>query len=165
MLVFALETKKCMSELLLSSTFDSFLFIEGEIITFNKFTLDGYLEKEFYDSDVLELIQDREYSLWKDMRDFCFSIIKGKRTPLRFKLIFSLSKSNIAKLLQQEGLSFSLQDVQGLYLNFRYDGEHLHCTTGTSMNTFTMDKSLDHAWDAMVQRFLKQKEIGFELLS
>ena len=32
------------------------------------------------------------------------------------------------------------------------------------MNTFTMDKSLEHAWDTMVQRFFKQKQMPFEVL-
>ena len=48
------------------------------------------------------------------------------------------------------------EDVQGLYLNIRYDGKHLSCITGTSFKTFTLDKSLEHAWDEMVQKFLKQ---------
>ena len=32
------------------------------------------------------------------------------------------------------------------------------------MNLFTMDKSLEQAWDVMVQRFFTQKEIAYEVL-
>jgi hypothetical protein len=32
------------------------------------------------------------------------------------------------------------------------------------MNLFSMDKSLENAWDEMVQKFFAQKEIAFELL-
>ena len=39
------EVKECMAKLLLSETFDPFYFIEGEIVTFGTFTLDGYLKK------------------------------------------------------------------------------------------------------------------------
>lgn len=155
------EVKECMSKLLLSDTFDPFLFIEGEIVTYNTFTIDGFLKKDFYEKD---MIPERSYSLWKEVREYCFSIIKGKRTPLSFKFIFGLSESNVEKLLKQQGLTFSPQDVQGLYLNFIYDGQHLKCITGTSMHLFTMDKSLEQAWDKMVQKFFTQKEIAFELL-
>ncbi|MCB7302694.1 DUF5721 family protein [Bariatricus massiliensis] len=164
MLIFSLDTKKCMNKLLLQSTFDSFLFIEGEITTFNTFHIDGRLKKEFFrqDEEASASVMEREYSLWKDVREYCFSLIKGRRTPLGFKLVFSLSAPNIERLLAQEDIPFTLSDVQGLYLNFKYNGTVLTCTTGTSMHTFTMDKSLEQAWDKMVQKFLTKHEIPYE---
>ena len=155
------DVKECMGKLLLSETFDPFYFIEGEIVTFNTFTMDGYLKKDFYNE---ENVPEREYALWKDIREFCFSIIKGKRTPLSFKFILGLSDSNIEKLLLQQELDFKPQDVRGLYINLKYDGQNLQCITGTAMNLFTMDKSLEQAWDKMVQKFFTQKEIKYEVL-
>ena len=131
MLIFSLDTKKCMNALLLHPAFDSFLFIEGDI--------------------------------WKELREFCLSLIKGKRTPLGFHFVLSMSAPNIARLLEQEHLSFAPADVQGLYLNFKYDGTKLSCTTGTSMNLFTLDKSLEQAWDKMAQRIFAKYEIPFEV--
>lgn len=160
-----LEVRDCMSKLLLSDIFDAFLFIEGDITTFNTFHLDGYLKKDFFDTEeALSRFSSREYSLWKEVRTLCYTIIKGKKTPLGFKFVFCLSGENTSRLLVQEGLSFSSEDVRGLYLNLSFDGSTLHCVTGTSMNTFTMDKSLEHAWDTMVQRFFKQKQMPFEVL-
>lgn len=142
-----LEVRDCMSKLLLSDIFDAFLFIEGDITTFNTFHLDGYLKKDFFDTEeALSRFSSREYSLWKEVRTLCYTIIKGKKTPLGFKFVFCLSGENTSRLLVQEGLSFSPEDVRGLYLNLSFDGSTLHCVTGTSMNTFTMDKSLEHAW-------------------
>lgn len=155
------DVKECMGKLLLSETFDPFYFIEGEIVTFSTFTMDGYLKKDFFD---LEDSPKREYALWKDMREFCFSIIKGKRTPLSFKFVLGLSDSNTEKLLLQQELDFKPQDVRGLYINLKYDGQNLQCITGTAMNLFTMDKSLEQAWDKMVQKFFAQKEIKYEVL-
>ena len=43
--------KDFMSHLLLKDTFDSFCFIEGEIVTFNTFTIDGFIHREFFDTD------------------------------------------------------------------------------------------------------------------
>lgn len=156
------EVKECMSKLLLSEIFDPFMFIEGEIVTFGTFSLDGYLKKEFFDQDHMP---DREYALWKDVREYCFSLIKGKRTPLSFKFVLGLSSSNIEKLIQQKKLDFELEDVRGLFINLKFDGQKLQCVTGTAMNLFSMDKSLEQAWDEMVQKFFTQKEINFELLS
>ena len=155
------EVKECMAKLLLSETFDPFYFIEGEITTFATFTMDGYLKKDFFDA---EETPARDYALWKDVREHCFSLIKGKRTPLSFKFVLGLSDSNIEKLLIQQGLDFKPQDVRGLYINLKYDGTKLQCITGTAMNLFTMDKSLEQAWDKMVQKFFTQKEIKFDLL-
>ena len=155
------EVKECMSKLLLSETFDPFYFIEGEIVTFNTFTLDGYLKKEFFHEGEAP---EREYALWKDVRELCFSMIKGKKTPLSFKFVFGLSDSNIEKLLLQQRLDFKPQDVRGLYINLKYDGEKLQCITGIAMNLFTLDKSLEQAWDNMIQKFFTQKEIKFDML-
>ena len=46
------NTKNFMTHLLLSDTFDNFLFIEGEIVTFNTFTIDGYIQKAFYEDSM-----------------------------------------------------------------------------------------------------------------
>lgn len=155
------NTKNFMSHLLLSDTFDHFLFIEGEIITFNTFKIDGYMQKAFFEAE--ETVP--EYSSWKSIRDFCFSIIKGKRTPLSFKFIFRLSPENITRLLERNRLDFQPSDVQGLYLNIRFENGGLTCVTGTSLKTFSMDKSLEQTWDAMVQRFFDKKGIGFEIVT
>ena len=72
MIILTLDTKKCMSSLLLSEAFDQFSFIEGEITTFGKFTMDGYLQKDFFEEPPRQT-----YALWRDLRPYCFSH-KGK---------------------------------------------------------------------------------------
>lgn len=159
MIAFSLtNTKEFMSHLLLSDTFDHFSFIEGEIVTFNTFKIDGFIQKEFFDTGA-EL---PEYSPWKNVREFCFSVIKGKRAPLSFRFIFSLSRNNIRRLISQSAPGLEPDSVQGLYLNIHFDGGRLTCITGTSFITFTMDKTLEHAWEEMVEKFLRQKHIDFE---
>ncbi|PWJ51529.1 DUF5721 family protein [Faecalicatena contorta] len=153
------SVKDYMAHLLLSETFDNFLFIEGQIVTFNTFTIDGFIQKAFFSEE--ESIS--EYSSWKNLRDYCLSLIKGKKTPLSFKFVFSLAPANIERLIEQNHLDFQMDQVQGLYLNIRYDGSKLQCVTGTSLKTFTMDKSLEQAWDKMVQKFFTQKEIAYEI--
>ena len=158
-----LNVKDFMSQLLLHDTFDRFYLTEASITTFGTFLIDGHLQKGYFSCEELENEEFcQPYSYWKQMRPFCLELIKGKKTPLNFKIVFQLSSSNTEKLLLQTGVALTPSDVNGLYLNLHYDGRSLHCITGTSLNLFTMDKSLEHAWDEMVRKFFHAKEIPAE---
>ena len=152
------KVKDFMSKLLLSDMFDNFYVIEGEITTFNTFKIDGFIRKNFYEKDAVL----SEYSKWSQLRELCYSIIKGKRTPLDFKFIFGLSEHNIENLITKNDINIDPDSVQGLYMNIKYDGTDLYCITGTSFKTFTMDKSLENVFDKMVLKFFSMKEIEFE---
>jgi hypothetical protein len=156
------DIKDFMSKLLLGNAFDSFWLSEASITTSVSYTIDGFLHSEFYDTQEAELLQEegRTYALWRDMKPFCFSVIKGKKTPLSFKIVFMLSKKNTQKLLASSKLSYQLEDIFGLFVNFQFDGQHLTCTTGTSLKTFSLDKSLDRVWDEMILKFFKQQQIS-----
>ena len=145
MIHLTIDTKKCMSELLLRDTFDTFTFIDGEITTFSKFQA-----------------PEREYGIWSDYRSFCLSIIKGKRTPLNFKFVFAVSAEQTERIISDYSVDFALSNIQGLYLNFYYDGSKLTCTTGTSLKIFTLDKSLEHALDQWAKQFFTDHEINWE---
>lgn len=161
------DTKTITAHLFLKDTFDRFCLIEGEIITFNTFRIDGRIHRDFFDTAELsvenELINPEEYSFWSRLRSHCFNLIRGKRTPLGFRFVFSLSPENIGRLTSQTVPGIRAEDVQGLYLNFHFDGRALTCITGTSFKTFTPDKSLEHIWDEMVQKFFRQHQIPFEI--
>jgi hypothetical protein len=66
--------------------------------------------------------------------------------------------------LQQTGLNFSFADISGLFLNIVFENNEIHCISGTALKLFTMDKSLDHEWDAMIKRFLKQIQVEYECI-
>ncbi len=160
------DTKDFTTKLFLQEVFDPFWVVEGSLRTHCTLLLDGHLNKDFYSQEELEEhgLQNQPLVCWRTLRPLCFDFIKGKKTPLGFKFSFRLSDSNTEKLLGQSGVSLSLADVAGLFLNIRYQEGKILVTTGTSLRLFTTDKSLDHAWDAMVQRFFKQKEMAFYLL-
>lgn len=157
------DTKDFTSKLFLQEVFDPFWVLEGSIRTHSTLLLDGHLNPNFYSAEELEELgmKEQPYVCWRVLRPFCFDFIKGKKAPLSFKFSFRLSDSNTEKLLAQSGVSLSPTDVAGLFLNLHYSQTGIQLTTGISLRLFTTDKSLDHAWDAMVQRFLKQKEIAF----
>ncbi len=159
------DVKDFMNRLLLNNTFDPFLVVEGTITTYNTFHVDGRLRPDYYSQEEQELLKlsERQFSLWQNLRPFCLELIKGKRTPLSFRFTLQLSPENTKKLLAQTESTFSMQDIGGLILNIRYDAAGLFCTTAVSLNLFTTDKSLEHAWDQMVQKFFLKQDIRFTL--
>ena len=159
------DVKAFMNKLLLQPVFDAFLVVEGSVVTYNTFHIDGHLQPDFYTKEEQEELglSTRRFSRWQDLRPFCLELIKGKHTPLGFRFTFQLSPENTRKLLEQTESPFSLSDINGLILNIRYDNNGLFCTTGTSLSLFTLDKSLEQSWDQMVQKFLLRQEISFTL--
>ena len=161
-----LDIRNFMSKLLGGNSFDTFWFVEASITTYVTFTIDGNLHKEFFDSSLADSLhlEERDYTLWKEVKPFCFSIMRGKHTALHFKIIFRLSPEHTAVLLTDRKLAYRPEEINGLFLNFQYDGRQLTCTTGTSLKVFTMDKSLDYAWDDMLKDFFKREEITVQNL-
>lgn len=153
--------KGFMHHLLLAETFDHFQVSEASITTFATFSIDGTLHPEFYDSDTAQLLKSRGASriFWKNIKPFCLSVIKGKHTPLSFRIILQLSPAKTAQLIEQAGLSLQPSSVRGLFLNCQYSDGTLLLTTGSSLDFFTMDKSLDRAWDDALSTFLASHEI------
>lgn len=154
-----LDTKVCMKQLLLSPTFDAFYFKEGEIATAATYTLDGTLNAAYFDTPPAA-----KYSVWRDIRPFCFSIIKGRKTPLHFNFLLSAGPDLQDRFLQAEGLMALAESLDALYLNFRFSSNTLHLITGVALAGFTLDKTLEKSWDTYAQGLLNRLEIPFELL-
>ena len=159
------HTKDFMNKLLLSEAFDAFLVKEASISTFFTLQLEGKRIKDFYSSEELEALgEDHDFARWLEIKPFCLQVIRGKKTPVSFKFVFKLSSKNTSKFLQQTGLQISVADVSGLFLHIHFEQGSITCTSGTSLKIFTMDKSLDKEWDIMVERFLKQQQLDYEIL-
>lgn len=158
------DIKDFMNQLLIGDTFDRFSLIEASIVTFNTFTINGKLQKDFFDTDALEIFTEnaQEYSLWHDVKPYCFSIIRGKRTPVSFKIVFRLPQKKTQELLLQAMPDFSPDMLSGLYLNLQYKNKMLLCTTGASFQSFMPDKRPEHLWDTIVSNFLRKHQISFE---
>ena len=151
------DVRSFMSMLLLQDTFDAFLLKEASITTSITHTLDGQLHAAFFD----EADFTDPYIAWRDIKAHCFSIIKGKRTPLHFHFVLKQNRANTKKLIEQTGLDLLPEQIAGLYLNCQFDGERLLCTTGTALNFFTLDRVVDQVWDDMILRFFKAHKIFF----
>ncbi|RHK22966.1 hypothetical protein DW074_11530 [Ruminococcus sp. AF46-10NS] len=154
------------NKLFIGEVFDKFCLTEASITTFNTFTINGRLQKDFFDTDSLNKITEhgRTHSLWKDIRPFCWSVIRGKRTPLSFKIVLHLSRSGVEAAVRNTDLGISSEQIDGLFLNLQFKNSSLLCTTGISLRTFSMDKRPGQLWDDMILHFLAQNQIVFEPL-
>ncbi len=159
------DIKKFMHNLLVDDTFDKFLLEEATITTFNTFTIDGHIQKDFFSEEELTSLPDNILSTWATIKPICFNLIKGSKLPLRFKIVLKASAAYTEKLLNENPCGLSPNDIGGLYINIRYDSKHgisgeevssatLDCISMASLNIFSMDKTLEKAWDGVCAKYI-----------
>ena len=153
------EVKPFMAKLLIQNIFDEFLLSEFTMNTFARFQINGKLNQEYFSNEEIETMGDRTYSKWKEVKPFALSIVKGNKTPLSFHITLMLTKKQIAQVLQTSGVMMSPEEISGLYFHIKYESSTLQIITGTGLKTFTLDKTLEHAWDEQVKDFIKKHEI------
>lgn len=160
------EVRVFMNKLLCTEIFDNFLLQEASIQGNISYHIEGALHRDFYTEDELEQehLSGLSFIPYGKVRTQCFDLIKGKRTPTFFKFVLLLSPVNLEKTLQQSGSNLTLQDVSASFINLKFQNNQLLLTTGISYRTFTIDKSLDHEWDTLIKKFLKNHDIIFEEL-
>ena len=127
---------------------------------------DGTVTPDFYSSEELEEqgLSGLAFLPYGRVRQHCFDLIKGKRTPSYFKFVFLLSPDNLSRTLASMQTPFTPQDVTGMFLNLKFQNGNLMLTTGVSYRIFSTDKSLEHEWDRLVEIFLKNHNIVIEKL-
>ncbi|WP_024864497.1 DUF5721 family protein [Butyrivibrio sp. FCS014] len=161
--------KNFMAKLLTTDLFDRYLLEEATIETFNTFTIDGKINRDFYDG--YEGLEDGEnaadpgaaFSTWSMIRPICLDLIKGKRTPLSFKFVLFLDDNSKEELFRTKDIDMQPDQVSfGIIIKFS-SGE-VQITTGISHKTFTMDKTAEKAWDAYIPSFLDSNGIDYEIL-
>ena len=154
-----LDVKPFMTKLLIQNLFDSFLLSEFKMNTFTKFQISGKLNQDFYSKDELEVMNGRNHAKWMEVKPFAYSIVKGSKTPLSFHITLMVSEDQKVNVIKNSGVTMRLEDVSGLFLHIKYENSTLFIITGLGLNTFTMDKSLENAWDEQVANFLRKNEI------
>lgn len=161
-----LDVKDFMNKLLIGDTFDFFETLNLSITTFNTFSIDGKYHSDFFDTEKRDSLKEIHcnYSSWNDLKSYAYSIIRGKRTPLQFKIIFQLPYQKILFLLEQNHCHISSELIGGLFFNLQYKNKELYCTTGISFQSFVPDHTVKQLWDSYVMDFLKSSGIIFELL-
>lgn len=165
-----LDVKKFMAGFLAGTMLDGYQLASGSITTFCTFRIDGNFHKEFFENeetnaalknDEAEIVRP-SFVPWKSVKPFCFSVVRGKRTPLSFKFVFYVPEKQVPIFCQKTGVPFVADNPPGLCLNLKYDKTGLFVTTGISRKSFSLDRSADEAWDNYVNAYLKKVGIAAE---
>lgn len=146
------DIKHFMSALLSGTTFDNFLVSEVTISTYNNFIFDGHINSSYYTDEELQTLENPKMVLWEKLKPICYDLIKGKKLPLKFKIIFFLDDPAVLKLLESSESSLPIDNINGLCINVKYENSSLICTTGTSLNVFTIDRTLENCFDLYVKK-------------
>ena len=168
-----IDIRRFMSAFLVGTHFDDYALAEARITTFCTFSIDGRLEPSFFGEDSRTgassedsghmpdpaVLAPVSYIRWGQVRERCFDIIKGKRTPLGFKFVFFYPAGKMDAFYDKYGITGSARNLSGLCLNLKFDGSRLILTTGTSMKTFSTDRAADHAWDDEIREILASLSI------
>lgn len=160
-----IDVKDFMNKLLIGEVFDRFFLVEASVTTFNTFTIDGRLQQDFFDTDTVAMHKSNsiEYSLWRDVKPYCFSVIRGRRTPLNFRIVLQLSHKQTQQILNPSFPDGSVPDCR-FCLNLQYRNDSLLCTTGVSYTSFCLDKRPEHLWDEIIRKFLSGQHLAFQVL-
>lgn len=157
--------KQFMGNLLTSDCFDAFLLQQASIVTSNTFQIDGRIEKEFFSTEEWENknLHPYEFSCWADMRTICFSLIRGKRSPVSMKIVLSLKPEAAPKYLDCSFEQLERELIKALVVTIRYDNGKMTCTTGISFSSFSTDKDFAKKWDKVFLQLLDQQGITYQL--
>ena len=156
------DVRSFTSKLFVKEDFDRFLVKEINIITYNSFTIDGHVRQGYYTQEEMEEVREQIAhfkTCWDVVMRGDFSLIKGKKLPGSFHIVLSLAPGDVEKFAASLGTGIDGSQIQGLYLNIRYEDGALYCVTGTSLHLFTMDKTLENEWDKAVAKFMRSHEI------
>ena len=164
------SVKEFMNNLLLLDYFNHFLCVSGEITTFNTFSIDGFIHQDYYRQGINPPDENHqgdypsmEYSTWSDLKEHCHSIIKGKKPPLGLKFIFKLPEVAVESFLEKYNLDYPTDEIQGLYLNIRFESQKLYITTGTTLKTFSLSKDIERAWDSELISLMDELNMNYHL--
>ena len=170
------NTKQFMSLLLANSAFDEFFLESARITTFNTFTIDGVIKKEFYSADEYEELYGSNantsghiygsnantsghiygsnantsghiYASYAQVRPYIYEIIKGKRAPISFQIILHAPETMYENNDYEAGVRY--------ILNIKYEDGRVSCVSAISRSDFTLDKTSDQLWDKKAFMFIE----------
>lgn len=149
------ELKSFMALLLKGDLFDSWEVTEAKVETFFELSVNGRLKKDFFEEP--DTVQ-RDFARWGEIKEIFFQAIKGKRLPGMMRIVLAADREWTKQILKECGKE---QEEAGasFYLNIRYSTNGCQVISGVSHAGFTMDKTLDSAWDEALREFLRKNGI------
>lgn len=147
-------------KLFLESCFDGFDLMEAAIHCAASFTVDGRCNKEFFSAEEASVQPPEPFVSWETLRPVCFQMIRGKRTPISFRLVFYLSKEKAARQFSMPELAQNA-DIDGFLFILHYKNQELTATTGTSFFRFSLDKDSERLWDRQILSWMDRQSLSY----
>lgn len=144
------DVKLFMNHLLRSPLFDEWELREAKLHTLCRYTITGNVNTAFLSDEEKEQ-REHSYLLWEELRPNMNQLIKGKRPPSLFHVVLAYPLKKIQDL--------QTDIVESLLLNIHFENGALTLITGTSLKTFSMDRSFEQYWDDFVPKFFLQNGI------
>ena len=121
--------KGFMGRLLKEDVFNDFKVRTVDILAKIRFSLDGEMDGE-----------TKDFSMWSDIQPLVFEIVRQMGRPSIFKIVLSHKEPPAIH-----------ENASALFLNLMYENGKLTFTTATSQKAFSLDKTLNSAWDEWVR--------------
>lgn len=153
------DTKECMAKLLKDTIFDEFLCTSFEMVALYKVNIDGQLRPEYLSSDEKEIIGQRKYIKWADLKVNVFEMIKGHKTPTSLKIVFGLKDGAKDALLNKINFT-ETKAINNFTFSFFFENKRIKIITGTNYATFTLDKQAEQYFDDNMLKFFKKHGIA-----
>jgi len=141
--------KGFMKMLLREDTFDAFEVRGVDLSTFTRFEISGMLDKRGNEGT-------RDFCTWAELRPYTFDIIKGSKKPNSLKIVLSLDTAATTAIHS---------NAAALFINVLYENDSVTCTAAVGQKQFILDKTMDAQWDEWVGKFLRARNIMFEILT
>ncbi len=162
MLALTIKDRKTFTkEMFIGSLFDNFLLVKASIEHDITYDIDGRINPAFYGSEERANMPPDEYVSWSKIKPIATDMIKGDKLPISFTIVLKTTAKSLEILFNGAGPEFDIDTVEGLFINIMFKNEQILVTTGSSYSIFTMDKSLDHAFENAVTRLLASNNIEY----
>lgn len=153
------DIKSFMNKLLRSTIFDDFEVISLDLTILSRYSIDGKINTSFLSTDEKEIIGNRQYIKWSEVKDTVFHILKGSKAPTNIKIVFTLSQNAKNSIVEKSNTNLNTNDINGFYINIVFENNNLKIITGTNYKLFTLDKSIEQYFDKSIKKFFLNHQI------
>ena len=147
------EIKEYSNGLFTEERYESFYLFSVKLDSAISYDIDGKINRNYYSEEEFNELPEKEYICWRDIKKTVLGFMKDGKLPVKMKLILMFNKDNVNRLIEMNNIPIHPDNVRALFMNVIYSENRLSITTGTSLNVFTMDKTLEELWDKTVEKY------------
>ncbi len=159
-----LDIKQFMQLLFQTNALDTYQFVSATIQTDMSYSLDGHVNRHFFNDDELEALHlmDNQYMPWTIAKEKVFQLIKGKKTPSQLKIVLKCNDADMNAFLTSTHSSLNSNDIDGFFINILFQENKLNVICGISYKIFTLEKELETEFQANLITLFKSNNITCE---